>query len=139
MINFKLRMFVPDKNGNKEYYSFIFDNLKFVHFDYLRKFITDMNYQMSTSEISDNLLGEIDSYHGEILRVTLRSLKRDLKNFKNDIYKKEPFELYQLGYFDDGITTVREELADFLEKLISKIEKQTNDEIRPIILVVSSC
>lgn len=139
MIRFKLRMFVPDKNGNKEYYSFISDSLKFVHFDYLRKFITDINYQMSTKEISENLLSEIDSYDGEILRVTLRSLKRDMKNFKEDIFKKEPFEMWQLGYFDSGITTVREGLGFFLEELIHKIEERTKDELRPIILVISSC
>ncbi len=73
-IKFHTHAIIVDKEGN-EVQRVRLPNVRTFMFDYLRRYVTDLNYQMSTNEVSTNLFEKIWSYDCEVQRVRLPNVR----------------------------------------------------------------
>ena len=134
-IKFHTHAIIVDKEGN-EVQRVRLPNVRTFMFDYLRRYVTDLNYQMSTNEVSTNLFEKIWSYDCELLRLNLYQLKHDYKYFKSHIMEREVFELPELGYDYDGIRTVREEIVEVIDEIIQTMKDHVSDDLQNFFIVI---
>lgn len=134
-IKFHTHAIIVDKEGN-EVQRVKLPNVRTFMFDYLRRYATDLNYQMSTNEVSTNLFEKIWSYDCELLRLNLYQLKHDYKYFKSHIMEREVFELPELGYDYDGIRTVREEIVEVIDEIIQTMKDHVSDDLQNFFIVI---
>lgn len=134
-IKFHTHAIIVDKEGN-EVQRVRLPNVRTFMFDYLRRYVTDLNYQMSTNEVSTNLFEKIWSYDCELLRLNLHQLKHDYKYFKSHIMEREVFELPELGYDYDGIRTVREEIVEVIDEIIQTMKDHVSDDLQNFFIVI---
>ena len=134
-IKFHTHAIIVDEEGN-ELQRVRLPNVRTFMFDYLRRYVTDLNYQMSTNEISTNLFEKIWSYDCELMRVNLSQLKSDCKRFRENIWEREVFEVPELGYDEDGIRTVREEIVDVIDEIIATMKDYISDDLQNFFIVI---
>lgn len=134
-IKFHTHAIIVDKEGN-EVQRVRLPNVRTFMFDYLRRYATDLNYQMSTNEVSTNLFEKIWSYDCELLRLNLYQLKHDYEYFKSHIMEREVFELPELGYDYDGIRTAREEIVEVIDEIIQTMKDHVSDDLQNFFIVI---
>ncbi len=134
-IKFHTHAIIVDKEGN-EVQRVRLPNVRTFMFDYLRRYVTDLNYQMSTNEVSTNLFEKIWSYDCELLRLNLYQLKHDYEYFKSHIMEREVFELPELGYDYDGIRTAREEIVEVIDEIIQTMKDHVSDDLQNFFIVI---
>lgn len=134
-IKFHTHAIIVDEKGN-ELNRVKLPNVRTFMFDYLRRYVTDLNYQMSTNEISTNLFEKIWSYDCELMRVNLSQLKNDCKRFRENIWEREVFEVPELGYDEDGIRTVREEIVEVIDEIIQTMKDYVSDDLQNFFIVI---
>lgn len=134
-IKFHTHAIIVGEEGN-EVQRVKLPNVRTFMFDYLRRYATDLNYQMSTNEVSTNLFEKIWSYDCELLRLNLSQLKCDYKYFKSHIMEREVFELPELGYDYDGIRTVREEIVEVIDEIVQTMKDYVSDDLQNFFIII---